>query len=340
MKNIDKIKKDRNLGLEVLRAILCFWVITFHCFHNKNCKTPYTKRKKYHVPCFFFISFYFLYPILFNKNMDKMKFRLVRLLIPYLVWPLIIFLIENISFLLCKTNIINRIITFNDLKIQIILGRNFMAHLWFLFNLLFLTILFFIMTFIFAYYNFLFILQILGISSYILQYSRYNYTFFDNYTNAIRHSIGYFAETIPFASSAFLLSSLNFVEKMKEHRKKTLFIFFMFLYLIIKYNIFSYLSGYTYKGIENNIISLLLFNIFILIPFENLKPKILNNLLVILSRYTQGIYCIHIYISYIVSLIFNIKGTLFGCFIIYFFGYIISLIGSKIFHRNKLRFLF
>lgn len=332
--------EHRNLGLELLRNILCFWVISFHCLDYKNDIISYIVHINYHVPCFFVISFYFLYPIIQMKNIDKMKLRIIRIIIPYLVWPLIIWIIENLSFLIFHTNSYKRIISFNDLMIQFIVGRKFMKHLWFMFNLLFFSILFFIMSFFCSHFNFLFNLQIASIFSYIFQYSEINYIFFEKYSNCISHSIGYFVETMPFAHSAFLLYSSKFVEKLRINNIKSIIILTLILYLISKYNIFSRLRGYTYSGIDKNIASVILFNIFYLIPLDCSKPKFIFNLLRLITRYTQGIYCLHIYISYIILLSFNIKGTLFACFSIYFIGYIFSLIGSKIFHKTNLKYLF
>ena len=94
--------KRRNVGLELLRALLCFWVIIFHFLISTNNIASSVKRKRYHVPCFFFISFFYLYPAIKDKNIAKMKLRLQRLLIPYLIWPFIIFIINNALFLLFK----------------------------------------------------------------------------------------------------------------------------------------------------------------------------------------------------------------------------------------------
>ena len=73
---------NKNLGLELLRAILCFWVVLFH---NLRIKNIYLKKiikiKIFHVPTFIFISFYFLYKNLCERNIHKIKFRFKRLLI-------------------------------------------------------------------------------------------------------------------------------------------------------------------------------------------------------------------------------------------------------------------
>lgn len=334
-------KHSRNEGIELLRVLLCFWVIVFHYLKNSNQTIIFIKSKKYHVPCFFFISFYFLYPIIRTKNIDKMKLRLERLLIPYIIWPIIILVLYDSLYLIFRTNEFNRIINLYDLKIQIIVGRRYMAHLWFIFNLLFYSIFFFIICFLVKTESFVFCLQVFSLISYLFQYSRFNYFYFDKFKMSIRLSIGYFVETMPFASSAFLLSSADILEKLIKHRMKIYIISFILIYLIIKYNVFNDLVGYTYRGIENNLASLIIFILFLLIPFEYLKSKVFKSFFLIFSKFTQGIYCLHILVIYIISLVINKKyGNLIHCFIVYFFGYIISFFFSKIFGKNKLRYLF
>ena len=98
---------NRNLGIESLRVISCFWVVLYHCMSNNNSNiTNFIKSKKYHVPSFFFISFYYLYPIVCLRNVEKMKYRLKRLLIPYTFWIFIFWIIYESSFLFSRNTLI------------------------------------------------------------------------------------------------------------------------------------------------------------------------------------------------------------------------------------------
>ncbi len=332
-----KKKINRNLGVESLRVISCFWVVLFHCIKKTNNITNYIKSNTYHVPCFFFISFYYLYPIICLGNVEKMKNRLKRLLIPYIFWILIFWIIYNSSFLFTIDKIL---LALNNLKTQLIIGRSFAGHLWFMFNLIFFTIVFFIISFLFKEINYLTILQLSSIVSYILQYSRINYNYFINFNSKIKFSVGYFVETIPFAASAFLLSSFKLEEKFKKYRKKNLIIISIYLYFIIKYKIFSNAYGFGFQGIDKNIVSIFLFIEFYSIPFEYLKPNFLYNFINACTRYTQGIYYLHIFISKKLELILRIKGSFLYCIIIYLIGYLISFIGAKIAGKNILKYLF
>ena len=79
-----KTQKNINYGLELLRMLLCFWVVLYHFLKKSDNKLILSfKKKMFHVPSFFFISFYFLFPIINRRKTNKMILRLERLLIPY-----------------------------------------------------------------------------------------------------------------------------------------------------------------------------------------------------------------------------------------------------------------
>ena len=145
-------RTKRNIGLEILRMLLCFYVLLFHCLKQSHSGIlNFILSKKFHVPSFFFISFYYLYPIVCLRNVEKMKYRFKRLLIPYTFWIFIFWIIYESSFLFSRNKIK---IALNDLKIQLIVGRRIMGHLWFMFNLIFFTIVFCINSFLFEKNNY------------------------------------------------------------------------------------------------------------------------------------------------------------------------------------------
>ena len=97
-----------------------------------------------------------------------------------------------------------------------------------------------------------------------------------------------------------------------------------------------------FKRILKNSFSIFLFLIFASIPFDKLKFNIFT-LIKQISRYTGGIYYIHLliysllkqYISFIIS-----SGNIFMCIILYFLCYFICFIGSKLCKHNILKYLF
>ena len=195
-----------NYGLQLLRMLLCFWVVLFHCLKkNGNNLISSIKRKMFHVPTFFFISFFFLFPVLKERNSIKKKERLKRLSISYFFWPFITWCFNNISFIIFKKSRFHKLLTFNELYEQWIIGRKFFVQFWFLFNLLIFTIFFFILSLSLEIKSFFNITKVLAILSYILQYSKYNYIYFDNFKDCISHSIGHFVESFPIALLSFII---------------------------------------------------------------------------------------------------------------------------------------
>ena len=72
------IHEKINLGIGLLRFILCLWVVVVHCsVRTKNNIKLFSKA--FHVPTFFMLSFYFYYPTISCKNISKIKTRFERL---------------------------------------------------------------------------------------------------------------------------------------------------------------------------------------------------------------------------------------------------------------------
>ena len=331
---------QRNLGIEVLRMFLCFRIVLLHYYKSNNSFILKLKSNRFQVPCFFFISFYFLYPTLSQRNREKLLLRLERLLIPYIIHPIINWLINNAMFLLIKFNRYNRFLTIIDLLKQIIVGRGIfgIAQLWFHFNLILFTIFFFIFSYVFQYY-FLLFFQIIALLSYSLIYSEANYRFFRKYTDTIQMSLGDLIETFPMAIIAFTLSNINFYQMILKKRKNNLIFSIISLYLISNYKIFSYPKGFSVPGIHQIFYSILLFTFFSLLPLEMNNSKILLFIRKI-TKYTQGIYCLHFLFQYYMQLKLDKKGSFIGCIILYIFSYLFSSFGFNIFSKTKLKYLF
>ena len=152
--------------------------------------------------------------------------NLIKLFIPYILWPLLFFIIDNNLYY-------NKKISLHDLKLQLIIGRQFSIPLWFLFSMIFLTILFIILSIIFKF-HFLFVLQILSIFSYIMQYSHYFYLF-EEYKDNVKFSILDTINILPLSFLGLIFSSFNVVENFKPHRKNILFLSHLLLNLVILY---------------------------------------------------------------------------------------------------------
>ena len=231
----------KNLGIQILRMILSFWIVLDHCL-AKQIKSQFTFFKnRLHVPCFILISFYFSFSSISSRNVIKIKKRFERLLIPYIIYPIIIFIINNLSFIFFKISLFGSIFTFHDLMIQFIIGRKFIHALWFQ-SYLILTTMFFIIISFLSKKKYLFIIEQVYFISYIIRYSNMNYFFFNKFKPIIKYSIAQFIEIMPLSISGSIMASLNIFSIIRKYKKKSIYFCCIGFYIIFKFNIFSYVN--------------------------------------------------------------------------------------------------
>ena len=283
------------------------------------------------------ISFYFSYKTFFTIDMNKIRQRLIRILIPFIIIPIIDLGTRTFSSNLKILSNIKIHITY--LLLQYLTGYMTYVFLWFLQMMIFLTLLFIIL-FYFCKKNCLMILQLLIVISYWFQYSEKNFKIFYLYKPYIR-SFSHIAEMIPLASIGLIFGYFQLIQKLQSNKKRYMFYSFILFYFINNYNIFGEFRGFPYSGIKNSIAAICLFIFFSLIPFQIINAKILQ-LIKIITRHTGGIY-------YFQGIIFNIlkditfykkNSYFFKCITIYIFGYLLSFTGTLIFRKNKLKYLF
>ena len=348
LKSITTIKENftYDIGLAVLRPILSFFVIVTHCYNYDSANGKWkeliikTNHFWFHVPTFFIMSFYFSYKTLISSNYKKKFERLQRLFIPYFLWPIIVFLLNKLLkvFSLSKLDIKLR-----ELKFQLLygVGENGLGILWFQWNLIFITLLFIIIIFIFKKnYNSIFI--IITITSFIYQYNGKNRLYFTKFKDKREDVFGRILEMIPFSVIGFLISYSEIIVFLKKYRLTTIITCIYLLYFIINYQVINKTEGFKYNGIRKFIISICIFITFVMFPSERIKNKIIIKIIKQITNYTAGIYYIHVRLyRYISDYIEPMKNrTIKGCIIIYLLCYLISFLGILIFGKTKLRHLF
>ena len=128
--------KSINFGIELLRFILCLWIVIIHCSKAKKEHKKYLRRG-FHVPTFILISFYFYYPMIRNRIITKIISRFQRILIPYFLWSIIRFMININNFLIeaFSIGLTGKKLSLYDLYLQILTGSHFHKIFWFQFNL-------------------------------------------------------------------------------------------------------------------------------------------------------------------------------------------------------------
>ena len=311
-------------------------LILFHCISNsKNIILNTILKKKFHVPCFFFISFYYFFPIIKNRDSNKMRLRLERLFVPYLIWPVFIWIFNNILYLIIKENRFRRMLSFNELYIQILTGRKFFIQLWFIFNIIFISIFIFLIPFINSNI-FIIILNIFSILCYLVQKYEKSYFFYSQFNDCIAHSVGHLIISFPIAITAFSSNKINLIYYFEKINNK-LFLLILFL---ISSSLFIKGKSYTYCGIDKNLFSLFIFYIAHLLPLNKYLNKNSKHIISILTSYTNGIYCLHIIIKFYLFRILKYRTSVLSCILLYILCYIFSFVGTKLIGNNKLKYLF
>lgn len=338
------LNKKYNYGLGLLKVYLALTVIISHCCIRESIKNKYIfiifgKSRRIHVPSFFIMAFYFMHNNLVTNNFRKLLIRLERLIFPYLGWPIIIFFLHNGLFQ--RISNIYKKYSIKDLKNQLLWGCIFIIQFWFQWDLIILTIIYFILIFILKK-NYLFYLQLLAFFAYFLQYSGYNLKFYKTLKYENKESLGRIAEVFPFTVTGLYLASLNIFDVLSLHKIKTLiFSSLTFCFLEI-YSVFSQIKGIAYFGVDLNIKAISLIFISSLFPSEKIRSKKIKIFLRQISNYTGGIFYLHytvyIYFKEFINLI-KIR-SFFGCIIIYLICYLLCLIGTKISGKSKFKYLF
>lgn len=336
--NYDKI----NIGLQLLRMISSLWVVTNHCYFSKYNKHIhyYLHQKPFHVPNFMFLSFYFFYNHLSERNINKIIQRFKRLLIPYLIWPFIFLIINNICFKMFGWGNYRCSLAIKDYLIQIIIGKKYSSHFWYLCVVLFFSLFFAIISFINPKY-FLFIIQLVGFFVYRIHRSKiYSYL---KEKNLFKISLVLAIRFFPIAVFGLTFGSFKLIFKLKKFYIRTIIINIITIYFLFKYNIFTFDDIYIYQDVDTITIgSINFFTLFGLIPFYNFNNAKFISILKYITNYTGGIYYLHTFILFFLDKIFKSvrKRTFFGVFIIYINVYFLCFIGHKILKNSKMKYLF
>ena len=230
MKSIILNKKEKYirkiyLGIEVLRMILSFLIVDVHFYDFRKTKNKLLLFPRYalifYVPTFFIISFYFSFNTFISKNIIKKKERLQRILIPYVIWPFIFWI--RFYYIYFKKD--NK--KFKNLYYHLLIGDGYHSVdvFWFQFNLILITICFYIIILLFKK-NYLIYFKIIFIILCIYNFSGYNKKFFTKYNHPVSHSIRPIANSFIFSLTGFFFGSIKLLDLLYKNRKIVTIIIF------------------------------------------------------------------------------------------------------------------
>ena len=290
LSNTDKI----NYGFALLRMLMAFEVILAHfCSWEEYDPVliwPFRSLNSLTVTCFAIMSFYLMADFFLDRNKDKFKNRLIKLIIPQIAWAFVYYVIYASLDLLLKTGLHNGI---QDLFWQMLTGHSQYLNptMWYQFNLVIITILFY---YIFKFLDdkkAVFVLIMLMLFCYYLQFSGINRALFENLIYELKFPLGRIAEMIPFCVIGFLLKYYDILNHLKKYRYLVMVICVALFYIGFRIPWIE-VKDFDYSGFAKPYLSLCIITFAYLCPFEYLADNY-KKLILKISNYTLGIYCSH-----------------------------------------------
>lgn len=343
----DKIRSDFNYSIAFMKAVFSFCVICAHYYISQDPgfypSAALGRMAGAAAPVFFIISIFLTFNKLKEKDPTLLGKRVWRLYYPQFVWGILYFIVYTIiGMILNKIRINNDfyiLFTKKDLMWQVLTGsdRYLCPQFWFQFDLIVFTLLFWLIIRATEKHA-LKILMILGVIALILQYSGLNYRMFCRLEYELWYPIGRLMEILPFCVAGAVLTSLDLIGIIRAYRIRSLIISLCTLIFAILCPFIPELRhGFDYGGIRLILYSVSVFTLLLSIPFDKLNEP-LKKCLKFLSKYSFGVFCIHMGIGRIWECIICkvtgwSTGTVAECLLIYLISliaaWLISLIPTR-----------
>lgn len=294
MVKIDTTYYKLNPWVSLLRIFMCFVVIRDHFGTNGDtlAQKIVAQFELLAVPCFMFLSFYFMGEDIKLLKIEKIKNRLLRLYIPIFVWNIIYWVCKNLFYLIYNKK--EQIIGINGLIEGLLFGHysGLAFQLWFLFvQIIILLIVCIILSYVQNDKGKNYILLIMLLLCYIIEYMKINNELFDSSAYAIKYPMGRIIECIPYAIIG-ILYSWNFKEK--HIICQICFLLFCTVATIISRFYIPAPSGFGYSGVYLLFSSTAICVFSFILPNVFFRGRILINYV---GTCTMGIYCLHVLIG-------------------------------------------
>jgi peptidoglycan/LPS O-acetylase OafA/YrhL len=202
--------------------------------------------------------------------------RIKRLILPLIFWSVIGFIL--------KPNLIN----IKNVILQLFTGKVVDTPLYYLNILIFLTLFFWLITYVPIKLRPLLHFAII-IVAFFLEYTGLNTRFFNPMGDEIRKSYGQIVELIKYASLGMLFASLI------NQNKKKVFIFGPAIITILLLSLFNFPQpwGYNYSGLKLFLGTIYVLSLILLIGQVNFSHQI-NKIIRTFGTYSFGVYLCHI----------------------------------------------
>ena len=336
---MDGKKKDFNIGLAFIRIWMSFEVVLCHFWKQGKPELGdplwiFSRMAQMAVPVFMLISFILTEKVIRYGKKQEVISRYNRLLIPYITWPIICWSVYALMEKRFSFDLINGM---EDLGWQLLLGSSgyVTPQLRYQFDLMVLTLIFI------AVFKIIknndhesCILCVIMIAALILQYSDLHGDFFEEARFEIKYSLGRLCEMIPYACMGILIQRYDLLNRVKKRRYETMLICVLMLGFLLRYEIFECPSGYGYQGMNSVCVAFFMVVLFYIAPFDKM-PEFIIKIIAGISKYSLGIFCMHVMIGTILNLMVFPKfgwrtNTFKECILIYMICWASSYLVAKI----------
>ena len=297
-------KTGKNDGVNLLKTIMCFEVLVCHFLPADGIpfwQLPLVQIRTSAVPVFMMVSFLLCRNALVSGDPGALGKRLKRVLWPQVSWAVVYY----IGCVLLRILDGEKPMGVDTLIWQLATGANEQLNpaMWFQVDLFILTLVFSLLFFVVNRRVGEGILLLIGAVCLALQYSRVVYHLFGPLRPEIKYSIGRLVEVWPFAAAGVCLFRPGMLAWMKKHWVLGCSggLLLCGVSLAVKRPC-TIADGFGYAGLHIVLVAVGLTVLFWSLPLEKLGGWV-TGLIDRLSRYTLGIYCMHLLVAKVFDLI-------------------------------------
>lgn len=293
------------------------------------------------VPTFMILAFFFSASVIENVEFSRLVTRMIRLLIPFFIWPIILFSVYNVLSLIIHGRMEYGL---KDLGFQFFMGHtNIAGVLYFNWIVMVLTVVFSLLFFLIPIKRAYLVLSVAVVASIYFVCSGKCYEMVSVLPFEMKYPIGRSIELLPAAVCGMTLSHFDFQKIEKKLKEKQIYylllgvLIFEILWILRMTPLFESLFqtktfGY---GLPNQIVLAVLLNILFISIKGRKMPFHLKSTIYFIAKYTPGIYCIHFLTGRCTEFVLlrvglSINGTVSSCIIVFLVSLFMVMAISKI----------
>lgn len=323
-----------NTGISILKIWMVMSIVVCHFLEVENAPAisrVFTIYGGMAVPVLIFLSF-FLTNLGKRSDESKIIHRLYRLILPHVFFTLFYFVVYMFVEPWGGVTKCSDQLRFKDFLLQLFFGSDINPPMWFLVDLIILSILFYSIFYFCKGEKGIIVSIILSGISIWMQYSGINFQQWSIFSDYVKWTMGRLIELIPVATLGVIFSFYEVEKKLLEHRYVIFSGCVVSLILLHRYQFFLFCDGFQYQGIYYLVIACFLSSLFYVFPFEKI-PKWVCVLFNKWSSFNVGIIAIHYMVR---SMLYTFFGweqerlSLGKSLLVYGISMFISILGANI----------